>query len=98
MLSSNTSPVPFSVKPSWRWKGSDGSWSTFLIGVGTPPQSFRVLPSTTGAETWVPIPEGCASALAKVADCGGQRGVEDFAREPSRGFETNASSTSQDEV
>lgn len=50
---------PLSVAPSLQWDGNDGSWSTFAIRIGTPAQTFRVLPSTTGQETWVPVPEGC---------------------------------------
>lgn len=86
-------PAPFSVSPSWSWDGDDGSWSTFSIEVGTPKQSFRVLPSTTGAETWIPIPAGCEGILENVANCGTLRGVNDFDGQPSRGFETNASLT-----
>ena len=86
-------PAPFSVSPSWNWDGDDGSWSTFSLSVGTPPQSFRVLPSTTGAETWVPIPQGCEGILSNIADCGNLRGVDSFEGVVSRGFETNASST-----
>ena len=92
-MSLSTVPAPFSVSPSWSWDGDDGSWSTFSIQVGSPKQSFRVLPSTTGAETWIPIPQGCEGILANIADCGTLRGVNDFNGQPSRGFETNASST-----
>ena len=58
----------FSFPPSQIWDGNDGAWSTFVIRVGTPAQYFRVLPSTNGAETWVPIPDRCGNA----------RGVEQF--------------------
>ena len=86
-------PAPFVVTPSWSWDGDDGSWSSFAIQVGTPPQSFRVLPSTTGAETWIPYPPGCEGILQNIADCGTLRGVDNFEGQPSRGFQTNASST-----
>ena len=86
-------PAPFSVAPSWSWDGDDGRWSTFSISVGTPPQTFRVLPSTTGAEVWIPIPEGCEGILENIADCGSLRGANYFNGEASRGFQTNASST-----
>ena len=93
-VSSSTGlPAPFSVSPSWSWDGDDGSWSTFQISVGTPEQSFRILPSTTGAETWVPIPVGCEGILANVADCGTMRGVDNFNGKKSKGFQTDASST-----
>lgn len=68
-------------------------WSTFDIAVGTPPQPFRILPSTTGAEVWVPIPEGCEGILVNIPNCGMLRGVDDFEGQTSRGFETNGSST-----
>ena len=86
-------PAPFYVSPSGSWDGHDGIWSTFHISVGTPPQDFRVLPSTTGAETWIPIPEGCEGSLVNIADCGTLRGVDSFDGSVSRGFQSNASST-----
>lgn len=86
-------PAPFSLLPSWSFDGDDGKWSTFSISVGTRPQSFRVLPSTTGAETWIPITLGCEGVLTNVANCGTLRGANDFEGSASRGFETNASST-----
>lgn len=86
-------PTPFVVAPSWSWDGDDGSWSSFSISVGSPPQSFRVLPSTVGSETWIPYPPGCEGILENIADCGTLRGVNNFDGQPSRGFETNASST-----
>ena len=39
--------------------GADGSWSTFEISVGNPPQSVFVLPSTLVPSTWVVLNEGC---------------------------------------
>ncbi|KAI4110927.1 MAG: hypothetical protein LQ339_000929 [Xanthoria mediterranea] len=39
---------PFVFVPDQNWDGNDGSWSTFLIHVGTPPQYFRVVPSING--------------------------------------------------
>lgn len=86
-------PAPFSVSPSWSWDGDDGKWSTFEISVGTPGQSFRVLPSTTSSETWIPIPEGCEGILASFSDCGTLRGANDFQGQASRGFNTDKSST-----
>lgn len=41
--------------------GNDGPWSTFAIRVGNPPQPLRVLASTTVAETWVVLNQGCTS-------------------------------------
>ncbi|KAL8928838.1 MAG: hypothetical protein Q9208_001616 [Pyrenodesmia sp. 3 TL-2023] len=39
--------------------GNDGNWSTFSIGVGTPPQLLELLPSTQVPESWVVLTEGC---------------------------------------
>ena len=39
--------------------GDDGSWSSFALRVGSPEQTVRVLPSTTGQQTWVVGTEGC---------------------------------------
>lgn len=86
-------PAAFSLSPSWSWSGNDGSWSTFEISVGTPAQNFDILPSTTGSETWVVIPEGCEGILSNIPNCGVLRGVEEFNGQTSRGFQTNASST-----
>lgn len=86
-------PKPFVFSSSGNFDGDDGQWSTFSISVGSPPQSFRILPSTTGAETWVPITLGCEGGLASVIDCGSLRGANDFNGRPSRGFDTSASST-----
>ncbi|KAL2011006.1 hypothetical protein VTN00DRAFT_3724 [Thermoascus crustaceus] len=45
------------------WLGIDGSWSTFKIEVGSPPQSLSVLPNTAGQETWVIGRSGCDGTL-----------------------------------
>ena len=90
---SSAVPAPFSVSPSWSWDGNDGSWSTFDISVGTPGQSFRMLPSTYGSEIWVPSTDGCKGILTNIADCGALRGADDFKGQPSRGFDSSASST-----
>ena len=70
----NTSKA-FSFTPSGNWDGNDGAWSTFVIRVGTPPQLFRVLPSTNGLETWLPLSDQCSQGIAW---CGNARGVMPF--------------------
>ncbi|KAI4228860.1 MAG: hypothetical protein LQ349_006483 [Xanthoria aureola] len=70
---------PFVFVPDQNWDGNDGSWSTFLIHVGTPPQYFRVVPSINGQETWIPLPIDCQRGKSW---CGNARGVEPF-RNPS---------------
>jgi len=89
----STPPVPLLVSPTWSFDGDDGSWSTFAIDVGRPPQSFRVLPSTTGSEIWIPIPQACQSILINVTNCGDLRGVNDYDNIASSGFQTNASTS-----
>ncbi|KAF2683362.1 hypothetical protein K458DRAFT_452865 [Lentithecium fluviatile CBS 122367] len=49
---------------------------TFIVRVGTPAQTFRVLPSTTGQETWIPVPEGCP--FSDTANCADLREVYPF--------------------
>lgn len=39
--------------------GNDGPWSTFVVRVGNPSQTLRVLASTTISETWVVLVDGC---------------------------------------
>lgn len=85
---STTIPLPYTVQPTWSWDGNDGNWSTFSITIGTPGQSFRVLPSTSVSETWIPIIEGCEGILTNVSDCGNLRGINN-----GRGFQVNQSST-----
>lgn len=41
-------------------QGNDGSWSSFNISVGTPPQPVQVLAATQIPEIWVVLPGGCA--------------------------------------
>lgn len=67
-----------------------------MVRVGTPQQWFSVLPSTTSQQTWVPLPEGCASSVVgNISDCGDSRGVWPFESEESNGFQTDKSSTWQ---
>lgn len=87
----NPIPSPLVLQPSQLWDGNDGSWSTFIIRVGTPEQTFRILPATNGQETWVPVPQGCL--LNDSNSCGHLRGAEPFKGAPSNGFQVNASST-----
>jgi hypothetical protein len=82
-----TYPAPISFAPSQAWDGNDGSWSTFVIRVGTPEQVFRVLPSTISQEIWVPISEGCLSN--EPSNCGALRGVETFQNQASNGLQVN---------
>jgi len=68
---SNSSKA-FSLTPSGNFDGNDGAWSTFVVRVGTPAQLFRILPSTNGLETWIPIQDHCDQGQSW---CGNARGV-----------------------
>jgi len=80
-------PKPLSFSPSQLFEGNDGSWSTFVVRIGTPAQTFRVLISTSGQETWIPLSEGCTDVDPD--NCGELRGVQPFQNGPSNGFKTN---------
>ncbi|KAI4211721.1 MAG: hypothetical protein LQ351_005495 [Letrouitia transgressa] len=83
----NTSePAPIIVSPSQAWDGNDGPWSTFVLGIGTPPQYVRVLISTTCSQPWAVDPLGCTQA--DPLDCASTRGGL---------FAANKSSTWDDE-
>jgi hypothetical protein len=51
--------------------GNDGPWSSFVLRVGSPPQTVRVLISTASNQPWVVLPDGCSCAPA---DCSEKRG------------------------
>ncbi|KAH7112954.1 aspartic peptidase domain-containing protein, partial [Dendryphion nanum] len=82
-------PRPFSFASSQTWSGNDGSWSTFVMRIGTPEQNFHVLPSTSGHETFIPFPEGCLSTDPE--NCGILRGT--FPESQKQGFAYNESKT-----
>ncbi|KNG44998.1 peptidase aspartic protein [Stemphylium lycopersici] len=85
-------PEPFIVPPSDEFDGSDGSWSTFKISVGSPGQDFRVLPSTKAGVTYVIAPDGCLDGVDP-PDCPQLRGIEVFNSAQNIGFQVNESST-----
>lgn len=89
-----TEPLPYICPTTQQFDGNDGSWSTFIVSIGTPGQEFRVLPSTAGSETWVPGYQGCTSN--DVSDCAKLRGTDPFEGSQSAGFESNRSSTWND--
>jgi hypothetical protein len=91
MLEDQNISLPFSFAASQSWDGNAGSWSTFIVRIGTPPQDFNVLPSTNGQQTLVPVPQGCTST--DPSNCGALRGAFLFHGAASNGFESNRSST-----
>ncbi|KAF2416272.1 acid protease [Tothia fuscella] len=86
-----TVPAPVVVQPSQSFEGSEGAWSTFNVGVGTPLQYFHVLASTQSSETWVLDPLGCQPS--DPTNCPQLRGAQPFNGQQSRGFLFNASNT-----
>lgn len=88
MMTAHISPLV--LQPSFRWAGNDGNWSTFQVNVGTPPQSFDVLPSTCNGEIWVPLPDSCPSTYS---DCASSRGVLSDSSPTSQGFQADQSTT-----
>lgn len=88
-----TTPIPpLVLAASDVWAGNDGNWSTWSIKVGSPIQSFHILPSTSHGEIWVPGPQGCTGSSTPLL-CAESRGVEGLQGEQSLGFRENASST-----
>ncbi|KAI9737625.1 MAG: hypothetical protein M1818_005629 [Claussenomyces sp. TS43310] len=74
-----TLATPIVAPPSQYWEGNDGSWSTFEIRIGTPPQTVRVLPATLWQEIWA-VYNGtstlapCNTTLGVSPDCTASRG------------------------
>lgn len=80
-------PKPFSFSNSQIWDGNDGKWSSFFVRIGTPEQSFRVLPASRHGEIIIPIDEGCRKI--GIPKCGDLRGAFPFQGKDSMGFMTN---------
>ena len=85
-------PSPYTVPPSGKFDGADGSWSTFKLSVGSPGQDFRVIPSTKAGVTYVVAPEGCLAGVDP-PNCPQLRGIDIFNSAQNTGFQANASST-----
>ncbi|KUJ22874.1 acid protease [Mollisia scopiformis] len=81
--------TPLVVPPSQLWDGSDGPWSSFYIRVGSPPQSLRVLVSTSSNQPLVVLPGACDS---DDSNCATDRGGL-FQRNASTTWSPNNSST-----
>lgn len=94
MINGTNTALPISWTSSSHWDGNDGLWNTFIVSAGTPPQSFRILPSTAGQETWLPDPSGCDAANpTDPGSCGYLRGSLPVAGVNSSGFNGNQSDT-----
>lgn len=81
-------PIPLTLQPSGIWLGNNGNWSSWTIEVGTPPQQFHILPSTSHGEIWVPDPEGCPDL-----ECAASRGIAPSQNAQVLGFQHNISDT-----
>lgn len=88
---SSSHPSPYVFAPSQVFDGNDGRWSSLIVRIGTPEQNFAILPSTTGHETFVPLPDGCTAD--DPANCADLRGAYPFDGKVATGFQVNASST-----
>lgn len=86
-------PAPVIIEPSGNWIGIDGNWSGFLIDIGTPAQSFVILPATGINAIWVPLNEGCDNPPSSMSDCGASRGARASSGPEANGLTTNSSST-----
>ena len=58
----DTVPACLSILPDGRWDGIDGSWSSFKIEIGTPPQDVYTFVSWSVYQTWAVIDQGCTGA------------------------------------
>ena len=65
--------------------GNDGSWSSFAVQIGTPPQAVRVLPDIAGNSIWAVLSQACDTS--ETHDCPSSRGNV---------FNSNQSSTWED--
>ena len=83
---------PLVLEAGATWAGNDGNWSTWPAQIGSPPQQFHIVPSTSHGEVWIPGPQGCTGRSAPL-DCAASRGVGLFQGQQSLGFLENASST-----
>jgi hypothetical protein len=70
-----TVPAPISFTPAQNWEGIDGQWNTFVLRVGTPEQTVRVVISTASQQTWVVDPRGCPDDTPTNNTCGESRGT-----------------------
>ncbi|KAF2027551.1 acid protease [Setomelanomma holmii] len=87
-----TAVAPYTVPPSQKFDGNDGSWSTFKISVGTPGQDFRVLPSTKSGATQLVVPDGCQAGIDP-SNCAQLRGADIFNSAQNIGFQVNVSTS-----
>ena len=64
-------PSPISFAPAQNWEGIDGTWNTFVLQVGEPAQTVRVMISTASQQQWVIDPRGCSASDTVCAESRG---------------------------
>lgn len=83
-------PAPIVIPASQDFDGNDGPWSSFVLRVGTPAQTVKVMISTAGSQTWVVLPDGCTSL--DPPDCITSRGGVFYANQSSTWRKNNVTS------
>jgi hypothetical protein len=68
-------PAPISFAPAQNWEGIDGTWNTFVLQVGVPVQTVRVMISTSSQQQWVIDPKGCPGSTSTDQTCVEARGT-----------------------
>ncbi|KAL5418890.1 hypothetical protein PMIN06_005765 [Paraphaeosphaeria minitans] len=85
--------APLVVDTTGKWRGNDGSWSTFYINVGDKEnngggQNFEILPSTHFGVTVLPYPSSWCSG-----DCPENRGIGTVNGNQTNGLDTDDTTT-----
>lgn len=70
-----TAPVPINFPASQNWEGVDGTWNTFVLRLGSPEQTVRVIISTASQQTWVVDPRACPDDTSNNQSCAESRGT-----------------------
>ena len=68
------SPVLKKILTHLHRDGNDGAWSSFTFQIGTPPQTVRLLPSTTGNSIWTVWDNALSCGGISTTDCPSARG------------------------
>lgn len=68
-------PAPINFPASQNWEGVDGTWNTFVLRLGSPEQTVRVIISTASQQTWVVDPRACPDDTTSNQSCAESRGT-----------------------
>ncbi|OCL13173.1 acid protease [Glonium stellatum] len=93
--------LPYIFPPSGSFEGNDGAWSTFTVNIGDSGngisgQDFRVLISTSGSATLIPVQTSWCNVPDQLT-CANSRGVQPYHSIRSPGFQSDKSSNWQQE-